>query len=689
MSSCSRRCCRRATRRNWSPTCGRCRGAAHPDPHDSAAGVRAADMEQKGGGGLFGKLLRKRDVGRSADGRLRSGALRRRDPDVRRACDRAKSPSGRSPAPAHGPPRVPGASRAGGRSRRRHGRFGPDPVVRVSEAAPRPAAVPDEAGRQQRRLRVGSRRSNGVPPLCWPTPRGSDHAAARSPTCPWRFSPKIRKTGPAGAERAAGPRRGGRQQAGARRKPRPSGGARRKPNASAGRGGRARNGPRPTRKPRGRRKPRRSARRKQTRSGSAKPRPRQAEEGRRGRSRRKRLEAEAQAQARGRSRRQEEAGGSRGQAKREPKPKRSASGRKKKFASGSRPRSSASATRPKPNAGARKKSASDSRPRPSANVKKRNVGASKPRPSGSARKRNASGSSRSQTQARRRGAQAPRRRNAGASKRGQAQARRRGTQAPRSGSREPRAEAPSGKNARKRNASASKPKPTQARGRGTQAPRSRGQAQARGRGTQAPRSRGQAQARGRRAAAASKPRPAQTRRRRTAAHRSRGPTQTRRRRTAADRSRGHDASAKKTPDHVKRKPSTPVAAKKSSRGAVTKSWWPATRGQLCRIPRRTRRAEGSPPPDTDRGLGANREWADERRGAAAKRRLPPTTICITSSKGCACRQPSPAVSYPRGCRIRRVRVRAPKTTAASGEKRRPVIFRAAPCAVRATMRRDR
>ena len=32
-----------------------------------------------------------------------------------------------------------------------------------------------------------------------------------------------------------------------------------------------------------------------------------------------------------------------------------------------------------------------------------------------------------------------------------------------------------------------------------------------------------------------------------------------------------------------------------------------------------------------------------------------------------------AVSYPRGCRIRRVRVRAPKTTAASGEKRRPVI----------------
>jgi hypothetical protein len=32
-----------------------------------------------------------------------------------------------------------------------------------------------------------------------------------------------------------------------------------------------------------------------------------------------------------------------------------------------------------------------------------------------------------------------------------------------------------------------------------------------------------------------------------------------------------------------------------------------------------------------------------------------------------------AVSYPRGCRIRRVRVRAPKPTAGSGEKRRPVI----------------
>jgi hypothetical protein len=32
-----------------------------------------------------------------------------------------------------------------------------------------------------------------------------------------------------------------------------------------------------------------------------------------------------------------------------------------------------------------------------------------------------------------------------------------------------------------------------------------------------------------------------------------------------------------------------------------------------------------------------------------------------------------AVSYPRGCRIRRVRVRAQKAPAASGEKRRPVI----------------
>jgi hypothetical protein len=32
-----------------------------------------------------------------------------------------------------------------------------------------------------------------------------------------------------------------------------------------------------------------------------------------------------------------------------------------------------------------------------------------------------------------------------------------------------------------------------------------------------------------------------------------------------------------------------------------------------------------------------------------------------------------AVTYPRGCRIRRVRVRAPKATAASGDKRRPVI----------------
>ncbi len=32
-----------------------------------------------------------------------------------------------------------------------------------------------------------------------------------------------------------------------------------------------------------------------------------------------------------------------------------------------------------------------------------------------------------------------------------------------------------------------------------------------------------------------------------------------------------------------------------------------------------------------------------------------------------------AVTYPRGCRIRRVRVKAPKATGTTGDKRRPVI----------------
>ena len=33
-----------------------------------------------------------------------------------------------------------------------------------------------------------------------------------------------------------------------------------------------------------------------------------------------------------------------------------------------------------------------------------------------------------------------------------------------------------------------------------------------------------------------------------------------------------------------------------------------------------------------------------------------------------------AVTYPRGCRIRRVRVKAPKVTNTTGDKRRPVIL---------------
>ena len=49
---------------------------------------------------------------------------------------------------------------------------------------------------------------------------------------------------------------------------------------------------------------------------------------------------------------------------------------------------------------------------------------------------------------------------------------------------------------------------------------------------------------------------------------------------------------------------------------------------------------------------------DDLQGLIAGLRMPPTVAAVT---------------YPRGCRIRRVRVRAPKPTAASGDKRRPVI----------------
>ena len=49
---------------------------------------------------------------------------------------------------------------------------------------------------------------------------------------------------------------------------------------------------------------------------------------------------------------------------------------------------------------------------------------------------------------------------------------------------------------------------------------------------------------------------------------------------------------------------------------------------------------------------------DDLQGLMAGLRMPSTVAAVT---------------YPRGCRIRRVRVKAPKVTGATGDKRRPVI----------------
>jgi hypothetical protein len=63
-------------------------------------------------------------------------------------------------------------------------------------------------------------------------------------------------------------------------------------------------------------------------------------------------------------------------------------------------------------------------------------------------------------------------------------------------------------------------------------------------------------------------------------------------------------------------------------------------------------------PEAKRPNGDDPAAEDDLQRLISGLRVPPTVA---------------AVSYPRGCRIRRVRVRAPKTTAATGEKRRPVI----------------
>ncbi len=59
------------------------------------------------------------------------------------------------------------------------------------------------------------------------------------------------------------------------------------------------------------------------------------------------------------------------------------------------------------------------------------------------------------------------------------------------------------------------------------------------------------------------------------------------------------------------------------------------------------------------GNGHEPAVEDDLQGLMAGLRVPATVAAVT---------------YPRGCRIRRVRVKAPKATGKTGEKRRPVIL---------------
>ena len=197
-------------------------GAQHIQTHTiPQLASTAADMEQKGGGGLFGKLLGKKEAGA--------------EDDRWEAAIRISSPtkSGRSSKPRPSGSRnrstcCSSGSRTSSSSRNRHGRsvghtdtvvLGSADTVVLGSRPGRPSLgsgaavrtpVPDEPA-------ASGGGSAWESPFEWRPSHGAGqrrcgfgHAVAHHQRSPGGTRRRSGRAGPAGAKRAAGPRRGGR-----------------------------------------------------------------------------------------------------------------------------------------------------------------------------------------------------------------------------------------------------------------------------------------------------------------------------------------------------------------------------------------------------------------------------------------------------------------------------------------------
>ena len=205
-------------------------GAQHIQTHTiPQLASTAADMEQKGGGGLFGKLLGKKEPAP----KVTMGGC---DPDlfadeirtfIEAATERKSESAEACTSEWH--------TSSSRRSRRiGHGRFGSRPGRSSIRAAPRPTPIPEEQP-QVAAVSSGSRHSMATLHCA-----GQRHCGFGTPSLvtnvPSPCLPKIRKSRNGWRRQPAAQRRP-RRAVGAKRKPRRSGSARRMPKRACGRGG--------------------------------------------------------------------------------------------------------------------------------------------------------------------------------------------------------------------------------------------------------------------------------------------------------------------------------------------------------------------------------------------------------------------------------------------------------------------
>ena len=195
-------------------------GAQHIQTHTiPQLASTAADMEQKSGGGLFGKLLGKKDP----VPRVLMGGC---DPDlfadeIRTFIETATKQKSESVEALHQrvrAPRVPVATVSVVLGSTGTVVLGSTGTVVLGSRPGRPSLgggaatriSPRRTGRQQRWFRVGVAIRMAAHHCAGQRRCGFDHAAARHQRPPGGTRRRSGRAGPAGAKRAAGPRRGGR-----------------------------------------------------------------------------------------------------------------------------------------------------------------------------------------------------------------------------------------------------------------------------------------------------------------------------------------------------------------------------------------------------------------------------------------------------------------------------------------------